>query len=564
MVRQGSGDIRTHSVEYQIGGGSVAAPDQTAVQEGHSFVVKGYGGTKTGFTFGGWSWNGTTYREGNTIVMGTSDIILKAVWTPKMHGVTYDVTGGSSAAPSTISIQEGSSFTLSSYDGTKEGFTFGGWSYNGITYPVGHSLVMGASDIVLIAVWNTSPTYVITLDANGGSCSATGIMTGTDGRVLSLPTPTYEYHDFDGWFTSASGGERVTESTVFTGNGTLYAHWTAQPGFTIVFDADGGGCDVSKARTGADGRLSSLPVAEREGSIFMGWFTSQSGGEIVALSTVFSEDTTIYARWESEHLITFNANGGQCDTGTATTSGGKVSSLPTPTYTYHDFDGWFTSASGGEEVTVSTVFTEDTTVYAHWKEQPGHTVRFDAGRGIQSVSEMRTDADGKLAYLPEPSLDLYDFEGWFTSQTGGLEVTASTVFDRDTTVYGHWSSSTVSYDHSLLIEATGDPECTTGLSTGFGLTDGAAYQQLPDTAGYRHIGWEVGGQKVGATAPVVDEGSHVAKSLWEKVQEPEPEHGSGDGGSDSSVMTISMACGVAAAVAVLAAVGALVLIRMKR
>ena len=41
-----------------------------------------------------------------------------------------------------------------------------------------------------------------------------------------MPTPTWSGYTFDGWFTAASGGARVTASTVVTGNVTYYAHWT--------------------------------------------------------------------------------------------------------------------------------------------------------------------------------------------------------------------------------------------------------------------------------------------------------------------------------------------------
>lgn len=65
--------------------------------------------------------------------------------------------------------------------------------------------------------------------------------------------------------------------------------------------------------------------------------------------------------------ITFNANGGTC----ATTSksyetGAAVGELPTATRSGYTFKGWFTAASGGTQVTATTVVTGDMTLYAHW------------------------------------------------------------------------------------------------------------------------------------------------------------------------------------------------------
>ncbi|MEG1461446.1 MAG: S-layer homology domain-containing protein, partial [Oscillospiraceae bacterium] len=50
------------------------------------------------------------------------------------------------------------------------------------------------------------------------------------GKLSSLPTPTRDGHTFDGWFTAASDGTKVTKETTFDKNTTIYAHWTASSG----------------------------------------------------------------------------------------------------------------------------------------------------------------------------------------------------------------------------------------------------------------------------------------------------------------------------------------------
>ncbi len=69
--------------------------------------------------------------------------------------------------------------------------------------------------------------------------------------------------------------------------------------------------------------------------------------------------------------ITFDANGGQCDTTNMyTDTAGKLSTLPTPTRGGYTFDGWFTEQSGGTAVTAETVYNANTTLYAHWMAIP--------------------------------------------------------------------------------------------------------------------------------------------------------------------------------------------------
>ena len=52
---------------------------------------------------------------------------------------------------------------------------------------------------------------------------------------------------------------------------------------------------------------------------------------------------------------------------------------------------------------------------------------------------METGTDETLDTLPTDSRDgNYRFDGWFTEPTGGVQITTSTVFTQETTVYAHW------------------------------------------------------------------------------------------------------------------------------
>lgn len=69
----------------------------------------------------------------------------------------------------------------------------------------------------------------------------------------------------------------------------------------------------------------------------------------------------------TEYTITFDVNGGSGTIPPQTTSGKKLSSLPTATHSgSYSFDGWYTAVSGGTKITTAHVFTGNTTVYAHW------------------------------------------------------------------------------------------------------------------------------------------------------------------------------------------------------
>lgn len=71
-------------------------------------------------------------------------------------------------------------------------------------------------------------SFNISLDANGGTVEDAAITAFCGTPVGTLPEPTRDYYDFEGWYTtSGDDGELVDENTVFTSSEdiTLYAHW---------------------------------------------------------------------------------------------------------------------------------------------------------------------------------------------------------------------------------------------------------------------------------------------------------------------------------------------------
>ena len=94
-------------------------------------------------------------------------------------------------------------------------------------------------------------------------------------------------------------------------------------------------------------------------------------------NVTIATDHTLYARWEAKTVIvSFDANGGSVSTSSKTvTINQKYGSLPTPSRSSYDFNGWYTSRSGGSYITSNTTVTTKTnhTLYAHWKLSPTPT-----------------------------------------------------------------------------------------------------------------------------------------------------------------------------------------------
>ena len=205
-------------------------------------------GTRTGYTFAGWSPDGgsTLYITGSTYVVGVGGQAFVAKWVPDVYTVTYDWQGGAGSTPKvsdayTVGTGDMSLPTASSAGYTRDGYTFSGWSTT-----VGGTVVSGfrpTADDILYAVW-ADGTYTLTYDAQGGSVIATtASITRTTSTILA--TPTRENFTHIGWFTATSGGTKVGDAgDTFTptASTTVYARWVQDSLY---------GVDLATLETGA-------------------------------------------------------------------------------------------------------------------------------------------------------------------------------------------------------------------------------------------------------------------------------------------------------------------------
>ena len=148
-------------------------------------------------------------------------------------------------------------------------------------------------------------TVTITYNANGGSVSPASVTILKNGIISSLPTPTRTGYTFNGWYTAASGGTKVTTSTSFAADATIYAQWTVIT-YSVTFNANGGtGAPEAQTKTHDVALTLSTTVPTREGYTFLGWATAadatqaslQPGGSYTA-----NADVTLYAVWQQNQV----------------------------------------------------------------------------------------------------------------------------------------------------------------------------------------------------------------------------------------------------------------------
>ena len=116
---------------------------------------------------------------------------------------------------------------------TRTGYTFAGWytAVSGGTNVTASTSFVSSSTITVYAHW-TANTYTVSFYENGGaSASPTSKTVTYDSTYGTLATATWDCHTFEGWYTAASGGTKITSNTkvAITSSQTLYAHWTLNP-----------------------------------------------------------------------------------------------------------------------------------------------------------------------------------------------------------------------------------------------------------------------------------------------------------------------------------------------
>lgn len=237
------------------------------------------------------------------------------------------------------------------------------------------------SSIVLTVTTNETD-YTLSYNANGGSgapSSQTGTGVGSYTFPISNAKPTRSGYTFLGWSlssTATAASYQPGGSITLTASDILYAVWKANT-YTVSYNANGGsGAPSNQTKTYGVTLTLSNTKPTRTGYTFSAWNTAQNGsGTSYAPGGSYTANAavTLYAQWTvNTYVVTFDAQGGSVTPASkSVTYGQPYGSLPVPVRAGYRFDGWFTVATGGTQVTAETVVTVTAaqTLYAQWTVQ---------------------------------------------------------------------------------------------------------------------------------------------------------------------------------------------------
>lgn len=245
---------------------------------------------------------------------------------------------------------------------------------------------------------------------------------------------------------------------------------------TVNFDANGGSVSETVRKVTKGNAIGTLPTPTRDGYKFLYWSVSKEGSDMVVTDPRFMVDRNyvLYARWEpnctnhtydaerctkcgatlpydnafdasAADTYKVSANTAYVRTGPYQTKelvktmnqGEKVEIVGSVINSYGNTwlkisDGYYIHA---EKMTRSAILVPVRLQY---------NVILDDGVTCSRI----TVTNGKTyGALPVPQKDGYTFDGWYTSTSGGTQVTSSTIvrLTRNQTLYAHWTKNSVSY-----------------------------------------------------------------------------------------------------------------------
>ncbi len=504
---------------------------------------------KFGYDFDGWNTEadgtGTDYDPGQETNL-TGNLYLYAKWKAKDPvTLTYIYNGGEGR---TDSAQVIPGANIAFPDVSRKGYSFKGW-YEDEALTVfagnaGEKHYAPQQDASYYAAWEKEEATV-TFDADGGKVEG-GNVTAKIGDTITLPDCTKDGYEFVGWYDGDTCIGQAGEEYTVSDDVTLKAHYVKKevPTCTVSFDTDGGK-EISPVKV-EKGNAISLPKAEKEGYVFLGWYSAKEGGTRIDAELTVTEDTTLYARWEKESgkpeerpeaTITFDADGGEMEGGDITAKVGDTVTLPLCTKDGYEFIGWYDgnvcAGQAGEKYTV----TGDVVLKARYgkKAEVTYLITFDPNGG-RKAEHIRA-AKGEKITLPGTEKSGYIFLGWYTEKKGGillglagdeLEVT------KDMTVYALWEKEKA--------EEAGDKDqetCKAVFHTEGGtlknktvtIAKGAGlYLPLPEREGYDFAGWYLD-QSLTQFAGAYRDSYRITKDTdfyakWEKTKEDNEDQGS--------------------------------------
>ena len=511
---------KLYTVTMDTAGGDPSRPIQYTV-ESEAFQLPTP--VRTGYIFLGWTGEGITEPQ-KTIEIpqgSTGDRTYTANWQVIEYTIITLLEGGNAGSSQVYFYTVEQTVTLPTP--TRTGYTFLGWTGEGITTPQPNVTIPKGStgDKTYIENWELTE-YNITMELNGGSGQEKVVYTMTD-EDFELPTPTRNGYEFVGWtgegITTPQTSVKIPKGS--TGNKAYTANWQVIE-YTITLDTNGGPA-VSPIKYTVEDSFT-LPYLLRTGYEFVGW-TLDGSGMIPAMPLIIYHGTTgdlrYKAEWRlAEYTITMDLNGGSGQEKMVYTMTDEEFELQTPTRNGYEFVGWT-----GERITTPQTSvkipkgsTGNKAYTANWKVIR-YTITLVTNGGAVIASIRYTVEDSVTLPIP-PDRPGYEFSGWTLDGSGQFPSTPMIIPKGSTgdRIYkAEWRVASYTITYVSHGKAYNWVQYTINNQVYFGTPEEDPSYYLP---GYTFVGWKIDGVEGTPRSYMLPKGSYgnrTATMLWEPI-----------------------------------------------
>ena len=511
---------KLYTVTMDTAGGDPIRPIQYTV-ESEAFQLPTP--VRTGYIFLGWTGEDITEPQKTLEIPqgSTGDRTYTANWQVIEYTIITLLEGGNAGSSQVYFYTVEQTVTLPTP--TRTGYTFLGWTGEGITTPQPNVTIPKGStgDKTYIENWELTE-YNITMELNGGSGQEKVVYTMTD-EDFELPTPTRNGYEFVGWtgedITTPQTSVKIPKGS--TGNKAYTANWQVIE-YTITLDTNGGPVVSPIKYTVED--LFTLPYILRPGYEFAGW-TLDGSGMLPFTPLIIYPGTTgdlhYKAEWRlAEYTITMDLDGGSGQEKVVYTITDEEFELPTPTRNGYEFVGWT-----GERITTPQTSvkipkgsTGNKAYTANWKVIR-YTITLVTNGGAVIASIPYTVEDSVTLPIP-PDRPGYEFSGWVLDGSGQFPSTPMIIPKGSTgdRIYkAEWRVATYTITYVSHGKAYNWVQYTINNSVYFGVPEEEPSYYLP---GYTFVGWKIDGVEGTPRSYMLPKGSYgnrTATMLWEPI-----------------------------------------------
>lgn len=286
---------------------------------------------------------------------------------------------------------------------------------------------------------------------------------------------------------------------------------SGNPKVTLVLDGGTLSQDLTYYKEGTE---TVLPVPTKENYDFDGWYKAADFSD-EAVTKISADETgskIFYAKWTpKKYSVTLNVDGGTLTKDLTEYTYGIGATLPVPTKTHYEFDGWYDSANGGSKFTeISNTSSGNLQFWAKWNAI-NHQLTLETNGGTLS-KDIISYQEGVETILPSPVKDYYDFEGWHLKEDLTDSAVDKITADKsgDLTYYAKWTPK----KYSVTLELNGGT-LSNSLNE-YTYSVGATLPQ-PTRSGYTFMGWfenaDFSGEEVTAIS-ATDNGNKTYYANW--------------------------------------------------